>query len=303
MKKNWYIICLAIISISLILFLFLETPSKKDGSTSMKTYTLQREPSLQMSGQIEPREVQHITEGLPKNTKIDEVEYSEDQKVPAGAVVLKYHYENADNLENNAKLNLLRKEQQKILNAYQNNQASDEDVIKLSQINKSIDDLNNNLQEHFISAKFTGYYQREHDKDIKIISAAEEIETEVTEFDYSKLKAGDKVRIKVLPLNKTITGSIRSVSLVPIKESTAPSKYKVIVEPDDYIQFGFSTKVIVDSKSIVVPHDCVVGNNVLIKKGKNNTKWIENAVYKNNGSYIARKDKLSVGDRVVVHPK
>ncbi|MEE6666147.1 efflux RND transporter periplasmic adaptor subunit [Pediococcus acidilactici] len=308
MKKrklgSLYIILFSLITIALLIGSFLLTPSKKSKPEKIQIYSLQQSPSLQLKGEIEPKVIKNLTKTLPSTIKIDELNFSDGQKIPAGALILKYHYKDAGDIGLSAQLDSLNKEKAKIMSLYQNNHASDDDVIRLSQINKNINKLNNKVQEHFVYAQFAGYMQQTSKNNIEIISDVEKIKTSITEFDYDKLKSGDRVKIKVLPSNKIVSGSVRSISLMPTEGvNTTPSKYEVIVEPEIHIQYGFSTKVIVKVNAITVPNKCVVNNRSVFVKKNRKIKLVKNSVHKVNGIFVVKDNRLKAGDRIVINPK
>lgn len=142
---------------------------------------------------------------------------------------------------------------------------------------------------------------------IEILSKETSVNTEVSEFDYAKVKLGEKVKVRTLNLNNTITGTIDSVSPVPAAGATGSTStttastniayYKFTVKPDQNLQYGYDVQVMVPNNEIMIPLSAVKNNFVELKQANGKFKKVAVNVQKKDGQYQVLSG-LKVGDKI-----
>lgn len=142
---------------------------------------------------------------------------------------------------------------------------------------------------------------------VDILSTDTSVNAEVSEFDYSKVKVGEKVKIRTVNLNNTITGTIDSVSQVPEIEGPSSTQnttsnaniayYKFTVKPDRDLQYGFNVQIILPNNDIMVPLSAVKDSFVELKQANGRFKKTKVEVQKKNGQYHVLFG-LNVGDKI-----
>lgn len=140
---------------------------------------------------------------------------------------------------------------------------------------------------------------------VEILSKETSVNAEVSEFDYGGVKVGKKVKVRTLNLNNTITGTIDSVSPVPVVSSSTATTtasaniayYKFTVKPDQNLQYGYDVQVMVPNNEIMIPLSAVKNNFVELKQANGKFKKVAVNVQKKDGQYQVLSG-LKVGDKI-----
>jgi HlyD family secretion protein len=129
---------------------------------------------------------------------------------------------------------------------------------------------------------------KEAGKPLVSISTADTVITgQISEYDYSKLKVGDKVGIKTLNLQQTITGVVDSIATTPEAETSSAqagskpaqtataSYYTFSITPSKNLQVGYNVQISVSDERLLIPASAVKGGYVEVEK---NGKFVKTAV-------------------------
>ncbi|VYT88293.1 HlyD family efflux transporter periplasmic adaptor subunit [Clostridium tertium] len=141
---------------------------------------------------------------------------------------------------------------------------------------------------------------------MRVISEDYLIESDATEFDVDKIKVDDKVNIKVISNNKTVTGKITKIDEIPTTSLDQKSvSYKFYVKPDEGIKIGFSVELSVNQEGLPVPKSSVIEEDgkqyVIISDGESQNKIEVTGTLKDD-NYIISSSNLKVGDKILLNP-
>lgn len=109
---------------------------------------------------------------------------------------------------------------------------------------------------------------------VSVISNSRIVIGSVTEFDYNKLKVGDKVSITSLNGNQKETGLITTISQIPNSTASTGStegssvvSYNFTVIPNASFQYGYTVQIGLANKDIIIPKSAVKNGQVKVKVG------------------------------------
>ncbi|MDO5018499.1 MAG: HlyD family efflux transporter periplasmic adaptor subunit [Lagierella massiliensis] len=144
---------------------------------------------------------------------------------------------------------------------------------------------------------------------VKIVSKECKIVSNITEFDYDKIKKDDRVDLTVIATGETQKGKVDFLSDMPkeiapgITDSNenSMSEFSFSVLPDGFIQYGFSVNIKLKEDGLFIPESSVLEEDgktyiFTVKDGKAKKKEI--SLMKENGAYKIL-DGLKLGDKIV----
>lgn len=156
-----------------------------------------------------------------------------------------------------------------------------------------------------------------------LVSPGTIVQASVTEYDYGKLKQGQKVEI--VPVNdaKKVLGTITTIATLPQSAAQAApataalsgaasssaggttiSNYSFTVEAQEEIHYGFSVQVSVHLSDITIPKEAVVkkGENTYVYTYKNGKAHLTKVTIKEQADGYAVEKGLAVDDQYIVDP-
>ncbi|MDR2976601.1 MAG: hypothetical protein LBV19_04750 [Streptococcaceae bacterium] len=115
---------------------------------------------------------------------------------------------------------------------------------------------------------------------ISISSTVTVVTGQISEFDYDKLKVGDKVQIKTINLQQTISGVVASIDTTPTSGSTSEttsstSYYTFTITPSKNLQVGNNVQISLSDDTLHIPSSAVKDGYVRLKK---DGKFVKKAV-------------------------
>ena len=143
----------------------------------------------------------------------------------------------------------------------------------------------------------------------------------MTEYDYNKIKQGQKV--EVMPANdeRKIAGTITNISTLPESASATPSlsaavsggssnsssstsSYAFTVETAEEIHNGFSVQVAIHFNQITVPKEVVVARDgkQYVYTYKDGKAHLTEVTVKDQGANYLVEKGLAMGDKYILNP-
>ncbi|GAB2025905.1 hypothetical protein OfM1_19770 [Lactovum odontotermitis] len=111
---------------------------------------------------------------------------------------------------------------------------------------------------------------------------------QISEFDYSKLKVGDKVEIKAINLQQKTSGVVSVISATPTNAanpaqasggtpaaSDSASYYTFTITPSKNLQLGYNVQISAQDDVLLIPKTAMKEGYVEVKKG---SKFVKTAV-------------------------
>lgn len=153
-----------------------------------------------------------------------------------------------------------------------------------------------------------------------LVSPGTVVQASVTEYDYNKLKQGQKV--EVMPANdeRKIEGTITNISTLPESSTATPSlsaavsggknnssstsSYAFTVETAEEIHNGFSVQVAVHFNQITVPKEVVIDRDgkQYVYTYKDGKAHLTEVTVKDQGANYLVEKGLAMGDRYILNP-
>lgn len=96
---------------------------------------------------------------------------------------------------------------------------------------------------------------------VQVLSKTKQIKGTVTEYDLSKLKAGQEVSVTSIGSNQTATGKIGSINQLPKSKNGSDSEiptYEFIVDGDFPWAYGSSVQISLPQPQLVVPEKSIL---------------------------------------------
>ncbi|MDR3189614.1 MAG: efflux RND transporter periplasmic adaptor subunit [Lactobacillaceae bacterium] len=294
------------------------------------TTTTLHQDVLSLAGKIEAKQVQILTN--PRGD-IQSVMVADGDRVEQGQALLTTNDAEAQNTANdlvNAVNKGQRDLQQQAANLEQLKQqiknlpAEDSDVSQLqTQLNsetqaykdaqadlantqKQLNDANNKIK-HTLTAPFAGVIQVAHDKSGAVILTASTndlmVVSQVTEFDYPKVKKDATMLVKALATGNSQDTKINFVASTPDENSKSQNaKYRITADVNSQ-QFmdGQSVKIKVPQNTIKLAKQAVLkGNTVFLVR--NGRAYAVKPTMTRQDDYYLITDGLKEGDKVVANP-
>lgn len=154
-----------------------------------------------------------------------------------------------------------------------------------------------------------------------LVSPGTVVQASVTEYDYNKIKQGQKV--EVMPANdeRKIAGTIINISTLPESASATPSlsaavsggssnsssstsSYAFTVETAEEIHDGFSAQVAIHFNQITVPKEVVVARDgkQYVYTYKDGKAHLTEVTVKDQGANYLVEKGLAMGDKYILNP-
>ena len=153
-----------------------------------------------------------------------------------------------------------------------------------------------------------------------LVSPGTVVQASVTEYDYNKLKQGQKV--EVMPANdeRKIEGTITNISTLPESATATPSlsaavsgggnnssstsSYAFTVETAEEIHNGFSVQVAIHFNQITVPKEVVIDRDgkQYIYTYKDGKAHLTEVTVKDQGANYLVEKGLAMGDQYILNP-
>ena len=153
-----------------------------------------------------------------------------------------------------------------------------------------------------------------------LVSPGTVVQASVTEYDYNKLKQGQKV--EVMPANdeRKIDGTITNISTLPESATATPSlsaavsgggnnssstsSYAFTVETAEEIHNGFSVQVAVHFNQITVPKEVVIDRDgkQYVYTYKDGKAHLTEVTVKDQGANYLVEKGLAMGDQYILNP-
>ena len=154
-----------------------------------------------------------------------------------------------------------------------------------------------------------------------LVSPGTVVQASVTEYDYNKIKQGQKV--EVMPANdeRKIAGTIINISTLPESASATPSlsagvsggssnsssstsSYAFTVETAEEIHNGFSVQVAIHFNQITVPKVVVVARDgkQYVYTYKDGKAHLTEVTVKDQGANYLVEKGLAMGDKYILNP-
>lgn len=156
-----------------------------------------------------------------------------------------------------------------------------------------------------------------------IVSPGTIVQATVTEYDYNKLKLGQKVEI--LPVNdsRKVLGSITNISTLPQSAAvsnqasaalsgagntasggTTISNYSFTVEAQEEIHYGFSVQISVHLSDITIPKEALVkkGEETFVYTYKKGKVHLTKVTVKEQVDGYSVEKGLAVDEQYIVDP-
>lgn len=153
-----------------------------------------------------------------------------------------------------------------------------------------------------------------------LVSPGTVVQASVTEYDYNKLKQGQKV--EVMPANdeRKIEGTITNISTLPESatatsslsaavsgggnNSSSTSSYAFTVETAEEIHNGFSVQVAIHFNQITVPKEVVIDRDgkQYIYTYKDGKAHLTEVTVKDQGANYLVEKGLAMGDQYILNP-
>ena len=154
-----------------------------------------------------------------------------------------------------------------------------------------------------------------------LVSPGTVVQASVTEYDYNKIKQGQKV--EVMPANdeRKIEGTITNISTLPESASATPSlsaavsggssnsssstsSYAFTVETAEEIHNGFSVQVAIHFNQITVPKEVVVARDgkQYVYTYKDGKAHLTEVTVKDQGANYLVEKGLAMGDKYILNP-
>lgn len=154
-----------------------------------------------------------------------------------------------------------------------------------------------------------------------LVSPGTVVQASVTEYDYNKIKQGQKV--EVMPANdeRKIAGTIINISTLPESASATPSlsaavsggssnsssstsRYAFTVETAEEIHNGFSVQVAIYFNQITVPKEVVVARDgkQYVYTYKDGKAHLTEVTVKDQGANYLVEKGLAMGDKYILNP-
>lgn len=353
MKKKWIwaIGIITIILLIIVAFVLRQTNSNSEEKDSYDTYKVETEQPLNLEGKASP----HLVKTYNNNSQIGtyiSTQVDDGQSVKQGDPLINYDIngnkrEQLANKVDEAKTSV-NEDYQKINQSPSNNDLQK----KLSQDQNTLNQAQQQLIQHdkqindSVYAAFDGKVNIKKNDDvsdgetiIQLVSNESEIKTAVSEFDLNKIKAGNKVDVKVASTGQKGEGQIKKISELPksyesnLSESSASattsisgddnegtsnpvetdpsgendsesSKYTVVIGDIDIpVRAGYSMEIKVPLDSIKLPKTVLTkDNNVFIVNHEGKVKKRNIKIDKINGEIFV-KDGLKKGEKLIKNPK
>lgn len=152
---------------------------------------------------------------------------------------------------------------------------------------------------------------------VRVVSPATVVEGNVSEFDYDRVKAEQKVTIKPTNGDPEVEGTITRVDKLPEQGATAQAaaaggqaassasaSYLFVVKPAQDMQYGYSVQIKLPLEELRIPEDAIVKDGeesfvYVVEKGKAQKKAIKTTT--KNGIIIATEG-LKEKDRLIENP-
>lgn len=142
---------------------------------------------------------------------------------------------------------------------------------------------------------------------LSIVSEDVEIEASVSEYDFEKIKKGEKVHISLTNSDREMEGAITYVSSIPAQVSgeNETARYLFTVSPDEPIQYGFSVEIAFYEGLIYLPASTVIseeeGTYVYVyNDGTAERRPVE---VESEGNMYLLKEGLMSGEEVLEEPE
>jgi len=138
---------------------------------------------------------------------------------------------------------------------------------------------------------------------VQILNKNTIINGQISEFDYPKIRVGEKVIIRPINLDEEVTGTIISIGQVPNissttaggNNSTSISYYSFVVRPDKDLQFGYGVQIHVIDTSVFIPKSALKDGYVEKKNTDGTFTKVDVEIQERNGE-LEVVSGLSIGD-------
>lgn len=153
-----------------------------------------------------------------------------------------------------------------------------------------------------------------------LVSPGTVVQASVTEYDYNKIKQGQKVEVMPANDDRKIAGTITNISSLPESASAKPSlsaavsggnsnssstsSYAFTVETAEEIHNGFSVQVAIHFNQITVPKEVVVARDgkQYVYTYKDGKAHLTEVTVKDQGANYLVEKGLAMGDKYILNP-
>jgi HlyD family secretion protein len=110
---------------------------------------------------------------------------------------------------------------------------------------------------------------------VSVVSNTRIVMGSSTEFDYAKLKVGEKLSITTVNGNQKTMGLITKINQTPVQAAASATAnagssvvtYNFIVSPDKTLQYGYTVQMGLANTEIIIPRSAVTDGKVQLKVG------------------------------------
>lgn len=188
---------------------------------------------------------------------------------------------------------------------------------QVEDVTAEVERLQNNIKTT-IKSRVNGVI--EIDKDIEdfndvregplalIVSNDVEINSSVSEFDYKNIYEGASVEIRIPNDDQIVDGKITSIDRRPsngattIESSNDSSRYIFTVNPDEFIQYGYSVLIAIYQNTIKLPKSSVLKENDLsyVYVYKNGIAERKSVEVEEEGDLYRLESGLDIDDEILL---
>lgn len=323
-------IAILIGSVSTLYFLK-PTSNHKHNSHSYRLFTVKRQSDFSVSGSVSTKETQYLSQPAGQ---VQSINFKDGSVVQKGDVLITTFTDKSKDINSeNQNIDKLNRDYQAKKIDYENlnnqlssqNENSGDNTDLKSQILTSKNELqdfqdnianSNSERDNLISSQYTqlvapfnGYISTEktNDGSIKLKLSSTELEGigSISEFDYSKIKVGQSVKIESVASHQTQNTNVTFISASPStnsKKNMAKYEFKADLDNQKFMD-GQTIKISTNQPGFKVPKKSIVDNKFVYKYVKNHAKKVPVTVSETESNYAIITSGISNGDKIILNFK